>query len=90
MIYEGIILQRNHDLAEVCLPQRRKNRYVFLPERVMELIRPGMRILFMGQEDTESAELYIAAGGHPCSRERRSMISCVAWISSTSYNDMSL
>ena len=44
MIYEGIILQRNHDLAEVCLPQRRKNRYVFLPERVMELIRPGMRI----------------------------------------------
>lgn len=66
MIYEGIILQRNHDLAEVCLLQRRKNRYVFLPERVMELIRPGMRILlFMGQEDTESAELYIAAGGHP-------------------------
>lgn len=65
MIYEGIILQRNHDLAEVCLPQRRKNRYVFLLERVMELIRPGMRILFMGQEDTESAELYIAAGGHP-------------------------
>ncbi|MFQ7012015.1 MAG: hypothetical protein ACLRTA_05655 [Clostridia bacterium] len=55
MIYEGIILQRNHDLAEVCLLQRRKNRYVFLPERVMELIRPGMRILFMGQEDTESA-----------------------------------
>lgn len=51
MIYEGIILQRNHDLAEVCLLQRRKNRYVFLPERVMELIRPGMRILFMGQED---------------------------------------
>ena len=65
MFYEGIILQRNHDLAEVCLLQRRKNRYVFLPERVMELIRPGMRILFMGQEDTESAELYIAAGGHP-------------------------
>ena len=65
MIYEGIILQRNHDLAEVCLPQRRKNRYVFLPERVMELIRPGMRILFMGQEDTESAEIYIAVGGHP-------------------------
>ncbi|MFQ6812414.1 MAG: hypothetical protein ACLRS2_08540 [[Clostridium] innocuum] len=58
MIYEGIILQRNHDLAEVCLLQRRKNRYVFLPERVMELIRPGMRILFMGQEWIQSPQSY--------------------------------
>lgn len=65
MIYEGFILQRNQDLAEVCLPMGRKNKYVFLPERIMELIRPGMRILFQGQEDIESTELYIMAGDLP-------------------------
>lgn len=65
MIYEGFILQRNQDLAEVCLPMGRKNKYVFLPERIMELIRPGMRILFQGQEDIDSTELYIMAGDLP-------------------------
>ena len=65
MIYEGFILQRNQDLAEVCLPMGRKNKYVFLPERIMELIRPGMRILFQGQDDIDSTELYIMAGDLP-------------------------
>lgn len=65
MIYEGYILARNKDLAEVCLPVWRKNKYVFLPERITELIRPGMRILFQGEEDIETSELQIITRGQP-------------------------
>ncbi len=62
MIYEGFILERNRDLAEVCLPAGRKNGYVFLPERIMELVRPGMRILFHGQDIIDSTGLNIITG----------------------------
>lgn len=62
MIYEGFILERNQDLAEVCLPAGKKNGYVFLPERIMELVRPGMRILFQGQDVADSTGLYVMTG----------------------------
>lgn len=52
MIVEGIIINKNHDLIEICIFPQRKNEFTFLPDKIADSIRLGQRVLFRQTESS--------------------------------------